>query len=76
MSCLCSRPEECEITGDNKLEVVNGLTEVTIFVKYFIKNILIYLYFVRSISARRRVLRMTTVDITIGKKYEQNTFIA
>ena len=32
-SCLCSKPEECEITGDNELEVVNGLTEVTIFVK-------------------------------------------
>ena len=43
VSCLCSKPEECEITGDNELDVMNGLTEVTIFVEYFIKNILIYL---------------------------------
>ena len=27
-SCLCSKPEECETTGDNELDVVPNVTQV------------------------------------------------
>ena len=27
-SCLCSKTEECEITGDNELDVVPNITQV------------------------------------------------
>ena len=27
-SCLCSKPEECEISGDNELDVVPNVAEV------------------------------------------------
>ena len=28
-SCLCSKPEQCEINGENELEVVPYVAEVT-----------------------------------------------
>ena len=63
-SCLCSTPEECEITGDNELDFVPFVAEVTMKIfQIFHFDI----YYARSISVRRCVLRMPSVDTTIGK---------
>ena len=63
-SCLCSKPEQCEITEDNELDVVPYVAEVTMKIfQIFHFDI----YYARSISVRRCVLRMPSVDTTIGK---------
>ena len=42
-SCLCSKPEECEITGDNELDVVPSVAEVTMKIfQIFLLNIFIF----------------------------------
>ena len=63
-SCLCSKPEQCEITEDNELDVVPYVAEVTMKIfQIFHFDI----YYARSISVRRCVLQMPSVDTTIGK---------